>query len=123
MDKIPVWLGAIGALIVIASALGAAVAVYKTKLHETSLDHARETITDMGVEIQGFERRETRLTNDLDKEKLKNKALSDRLTIVEDLLLRREEDRETRANIAALKKSVDETIINRLDAIANKVGV
>lgn len=115
MDNVPVWVGAVAALIVIATALGAAVAVYKTKMQETSLELARGTIGDMETEIHGFQRREDRFKADLELERTKNEALSARLHVVEDLLLRRQDD-------AAIKASIDE-VRDTCDKIAVKVGV
>ncbi len=39
MSEIPTWLGAIGALLVIAATLGASVAVYRTSVQGTSPCH------------------------------------------------------------------------------------
>jgi len=56
MSDIPTWLGAIGALILIATALGASVAAYRTSVQGTSLRAARETIADLRGEITDREK-------------------------------------------------------------------
>jgi chromosome segregation ATPase len=117
VDTIPAWLAAVGVLLVIAATLGAAVAVYKTSLLNTSLRVARETITDLRGEISDYERRETKLESDVQILKTKNVALSDRCTVLEDLLTRRKDDDEIRAEIAAVRKVVDQNVIAQLSAI------
>jgi predicted nucleic acid-binding Zn-ribbon protein len=117
VDTIPAWLAAVGALLVIASTLGAAVAVYKNSVQGTSLRVARETLTDLRGEITDYERRETKLESDVQILKAKNGALSDRCTVLEDLLTKRKDDDEIRAEIAAVRKVVDENVIAQLSAI------
>lgn len=117
MSQIPTWLGAIGALIVIATALGASVAVYRTSVQGTSLKSARETISDLRGEISDHERRETKLEADI--RVLENEVATSggRVKVLEDLVTKRKDDDEIRAEIAAVRKVVDENVISQLTAI------
>jgi hypothetical protein len=117
VDTVPAWLAAVGVLLVIAATLGAAVAVYRTTLLSTSLRVARETVTDLRGEITDYERRETKLEADVRILETENGALSDRCKVLEDLLTKRKDDDEIRAEIAAVRKVVDENVIAQLSAI------
>jgi hypothetical protein len=117
VDTIPAWLAAVGALLVIAATLGAAVAVYRTTLLSTSLRVARETIVDLRGEITDYERRETKLESDVRVLETENSAVNDRCQVLEDLLTKRKDDEEIRAEIAAVRKVVDENVITQLSAI------
>jgi septal ring factor EnvC (AmiA/AmiB activator) len=124
MAEIPGWLGAIGALMVIATALGAAVAVYRTSVQGTSLRSARDTIADLRGEIADAERRETRLESEvvrLESEikvlEAKTLAATDRCTVLEEVLSKRQGDDEIRAEIAAVREVVDKNVLTQLSAI------
>lgn len=117
MDSIPSWLGAIGTLIVIATALGATVAVYKTSVQGTSLKAARETIVDLRGEVNDHERRETKLESDVKLMENKLQSTLARAKVLEDLLTKRKDDDEIRAEIAAVRKVVDENVLSQLTAI------
>lgn len=117
MAEIPTWLGAIGALLVIATALGASVAVYRTSVQGTSLRAARETIADLRGEISDHERRETKLEADIHVLKNEAVACKTRVKVLEDLITKRRDDDEIRAEIAAVRKVVDENVISQLTAI------
>lgn len=117
MDQIPTWLGAIGALIVIATALGASVAVYRTSVQGTSLREARATITDLRGEITDHERREAKSEAAIKVLQTEKSAAFQRISVLEDLITKRQDDDEIRAEIAAVRKVVDENVITQLTAI------
>jgi len=117
MEYIPTWLGAIGALIVIATALGATVAVYRTSVQGTSLKAARDTIADLRGEISDHERREAKLESDVRIVENNLKSSEARVKVLEDLLTTRKDDDEIRAEIAAVRKVVDENVLSQLTAI------
>lgn len=117
MESIPTWLGAIGALIVIATALGATVAVYRTSVQGTSLKAARDTIADLRGEISDHERREAKLESDVRLVENNLKSSEGRVKVLEDLLTTRKDDDEIRAEIAAVRKVVDENVLSQLTAI------
>lgn len=121
MDQIPTWLGAIGALIVIATALGATVAVYRTSVQGTSLKAARETISDLRGEISDHERRETKLESEVRIVENTLKSSEARVRVLEDLLTKRKDDDEIRAEIAAVRKVVDENVISQLTLILQAI--
>lgn len=117
MASIPTWLGAIGTLLVIATALGASVAVYRTSVQATSLKSSRETIADLRGEISDHERRETKLEGDLRVLETSIQAANSRVKVLEDLITKRKDDDEIRREIAAVRKVVDENVISQLTAI------
>jgi predicted nucleic acid-binding Zn-ribbon protein len=117
VDTVPAWLAAIGVLLVISATLAAAVAVYRTTLLTTSLRVARETITDLRGEITDYERRETKLESDVRVLETEKSAANSRIGVLEDLLTKRKDDDEIRAEIAAVRKVVDENVIAQLSAI------
>lgn len=117
MDQIPSWLGAVGVLIVIASGLGASVAAYRTSVQGTSLRETRATIGDLRGEITDHERRESKLEADVLVLQAEKKAANGRISILEDLITKRQDDDEIRAEIAAVRKVVDENVITQLTAI------
>lgn len=121
MDQIPTWLAAIGALIVIATALGATVAVYRTSVQGTSLKAARETISDLRGEISDHERRETKLESEVRIVENTLKSSEARVRVLEDLLTKRKDDDEIRAEIAAVRKVVDENVISQLTLILQAI--
>ena len=114
MDQIPTWLGAIGALIVIATALGASVAVYRTSVQATSLRAARDTIADLRGEISDHERRETKSEADIRVLNAELISERNRVTVLEDLLTKRKDDDRIRSEIAAVRKVVDENVLEQL---------
>lgn len=122
MDQIPVWLGAIGIMLVIASTLGAAVAVYKTSAQGTSLLAEQRTVERLRGEIGDYMRREAELLGDV--KVLNEQALGcrARLTIVEELLIERKDDEEIRSEIAAVRKVVDENVLTQLTAILTAIN-
>ena len=117
MEQIPTWLGAVGALIVIATALGAAVAVYRTSVQGTSLREARATIGDLRGEIGDHERRELKCEGEIKVLQAEKKSAFQRIAVLEDLITKRQDDDEIRAEIAAVRKVVDENVITQLSAI------
>lgn len=117
MEQIPTWLGAIGALIVIVTALGASVAVYRTSVQGTSLREARATIADLRGEIGDHERRETKSEGAIEVLKAEKRAANGRIAVLEDLITKRQDDEEIRAEIAAVRKVVDENVLTQLSAI------
>lgn len=121
MSSIPVWLGAIGALVVIASALGTAVAVYRTKLQGTSLEEARDTIADLRGELGDYERREAAFKSEISLLKADRDSLKARIKVVEDLLLNKGDDETIRRDIAGLKAAVDGEVLQRLGHIAGLI--
>lgn len=132
MNQIPTWLGAIGALFVIATALGAAVAVYRTSVHATALNAARDANADLRQEIADGERREARahqdhstreakLEADIRVLQSKAEACTARVKVLEDLLSKRKDDDVIRAEIAAVRKVVDENVIVQLTAILQAI--
>lgn len=106
MEAIPAWLGGVGALIVIAAALGAAVAVYRTNLQATALKGARDTIADLRGEIGDYERREAKLEADVRVLETQDAAKAERITVLEDLLTKRSDDAEIRAAIAEVRDRI-----------------
>lgn len=104
MDEIPTWIGAIGALLVIATALGAAVAVYRTSVQGTSLREARATILDLRGEIGDHERREAKLEADVRVLEAERESSNARVKIMEDLLTKRHDDAEIRQEIRDLRR-------------------
>lgn len=128
MSELPMWLGALGTLLVIAASLGAAVAVYKTNLQAASLAEARRIIGDLRGEITDYERQEQRLKDDLalhkaniEKLELDRDSCARRITVLEDLVTKRSDDAELRAGIAQLNRVVDERIIVALDKLTAAV--
>lgn len=117
MDQVPVWLGAIGSLIVISTALGAAVAVYRTSVQGTALREARATIVDLRGEIGDYERREQKLESDVKVLQAEKTSAHQRIHVLEELITKRKDDDEIRAEIAAVRKVVDENVISQLTAI------
>jgi hypothetical protein len=117
MDSIPTWLGAIGALFVIAAALGAAVAVYRTNLQGTALTMAERTIERLRGEVTDYERREEQLEHRLEIQAVENRACSERCTVLEDLILKRKDDDVIRSEIAAVRATVDENVMAQLTTI------
>ena len=117
MDQIPTWLGAVGVLVVIASGLGASVAAYRTSVQGTSLRETRATISDLRGEIADGERRETRLEADVLVLKAKDEASQQRIAVLEDLITKRQDDDEIRAEIAAVREVVDKNVLTQLSAI------
>lgn len=121
MENLPGWIGMIAVILTIAAVLGAAVAVYKTNLQGTSLREAERTIDRLRGEIGDYQRRERELENDL---KLANHTIETcvgRVTILEDLISKRQDDDEIRAEIAAVRKVVDENVITQLTAILQSI--
>lgn len=114
MTSIPAWLGAIGALIVIASALGTAVAVYRTNLQGTSLKEARNTISDLRGELSDYERREERDKAQIALLKQEIESCQASVKVLEDLVLKRNDDEKIRRDIAGLKSSVDNDVLTKL---------
>lgn len=117
MDNIPVWLGAIGALFVIAAALGSAVAVYKTNLQGTSLREAERTVDRLRGEISDYERREKDLEGEVNANAIKLSGAKERISVLEDLITKRQGDAEIRAEIAAVREVVDTNVMAQLSAI------
>lgn len=117
MDSIPGWLGAVGVLFMIAATLGAAVAVYRTNLQGTSLKEAERTIDRLRGEIGDYERREADLNGVVALQAAKLESEGARITILEDLIVKRKDDDEIRAEIAAVRKVVDENVVAQLTAI------
>lgn len=117
METIPGWLGAIGALFVMAAALGSAVAIYKTNLQGTSLRESERTIDRLRGEIADYERREQENEAEIRVHKIRLVAANDRITVLEDLITKRQDDDEIRAEIAAVRKVVDENVIAQLTSI------
>lgn len=114
---IPVWLGAVGALFVIAAALGAAVAVYRTNLQGTSLREAEHTIGRLRGEIGDYQRRETELEGDVRVLHEKDASAQARIRVLEDLLTKRKDDAEIRAEIAHLTQLFDDGIKTELQKL------
>lgn len=121
MSSIPTWLGAIGALVVIASALGTAVAVYRTKLQGTSLAEARDTIADLRGELGDYERREAAFKSKIAVLEVDRDSCKARIKVVEDLLLNKGDDETIRRDIAGLKAAVDGEVLKRLGHIVGLV--
>lgn len=119
--SIPAWLGAIGTLFVIASALGAAVSVYRTQLQATRLEQQAATIVDLEAEIRGYERREERLNGDLRAVTVEGESCKARISVLEDLVLRRDTDEQIRADIAGLKAAMDGKVLALLGQIAGQL--
>jgi chromosome segregation ATPase len=117
MASIPAWIGALGALLVIAAGLGSAVAVYRTNIQSTSLREAERTIERLRGDITDYERREADLQADVRVLEEKDNAKAGRIQVLEDLLTKRKDDDEIRAEIAAVRKVVDENVISQLSAI------
>ena len=125
-STIPTWLGAIGALIVIAAALGAAVAVYRANLATTQVKIAREELASsdatagrLRLEINDYARRENELEADVKVLKSENKSAKDRILMLEDLMTKRQDDAEIKAEIAAVREVVDTNIMSQLTNIAS----
>lgn len=116
-STIPTWLGVVGALIVIATALGATVAVYRTSIFSTSLKESRATISDLRGEIVDYERREAKHEADIRVLQSEKKSDERRIVILEDLITKRQDDDAIRSEIAAVKKVVDENVLTQLTAI------
>lgn len=128
MESIPAWLGAIGGLIVIAAALGAAVAVYRTKLQATSLEELRQTNEDLRGELTDYERREEKFKSKIALLEQNSTSCNSRIKVLEDLVLRRDDDEQIRRDIAGLKAAVDGEVRESLGLILgllqiNKGGV
>ncbi len=119
--NVPSWLGAIGALFVIASALGTAVAVYRTQLQATRLAQQSATIGDLEAEIRGYERREDRLKTDIAVLEVARASCESRISVLEDLVLRRENDDTIRADVAGLKAAVDGKVLAMLGQIVGQL--
>jgi chromosome segregation ATPase len=114
---IPVWLGAVGALITIAAGLGAATAVYRTSLQSTSLREAERTMERLRGEIADYQRRESELAADVRVLSEKNDGKESRIRVLEDLINKRQDDHEIRAEIAAVRKVVDENVMAQLTTL------
>lgn len=117
MGDIPTWLSAIAILIGVATVLGATVAVYRTSVQGTQLSAARATINDLRGEITDHERRELKLEKDVEVLQVQKDAAEHRIAVLEDLIVKRQDDDEIRAEIAAVRKVVDENVITQLTAI------
>lgn len=124
-SSIPSWLGAVGALIVIAAALGAAVAVYRANLATTQVKIARDELASADAitarlrgEISDYSRREAELEGDVRVLQSERDAANERLHVLEDLVTKRQDDQEIRAEIAAVRKVVDENVLSQLTAIS-----
>lgn len=117
MDSFPPWLALIGILFIVAAALGSAVAVYRTNLQATSLREAERTIDRLRGDITDYERREAGLEADIRLLEEKDKAKAGRIQVMEDLITKRKDDDEIRAEIAAVRKVVDENVLAQLSSI------
>lgn len=117
MTDIPGWIAAIGGLLVIASTLGAAVAVYQSTLTRTALTDARGTISDLRGEVTDYERREARLEVELERQaaqhasdkllaEAESQSCRDRVKVLEDLLTKRTDDEAIRLEIAAVRSAI-----------------
>src|SRR5688572_19336158 len=117
MADIPAWLGAVGMLLVIAATLGAAVAVYKTNVQGTGLREAERVAERLRGEIGDYARREVELEGDVRVLETENTAHKARIVVLEDLLTKRQDDAEIRGEIAAVRKVVDENVLQQLSAV------
>lgn len=121
MGEIPTWLGAVGALFVLASVLGAAVAVYRTSVYGTSLKESDSTVNRLRGEIADYLRRETELVGEVRVLETEGQACRERVTVLEDLLTHRQDDDAIRAEIAAVRKVVDENVMIQLTTILTAI--
>jgi len=143
LNAIPIWVGAIGALLVIASTLGAAVALYKNSLQATRLENALGANDDLRLEMIDKERRHEQERRDYKEEVAKlehehaikvtelngqigvltasNENCNSRVTVLEDLLSRRKDDDQLRAEVASLKSAVDDKVLAILTSINDRL--
>lgn len=117
MWDIPVWLGAIGTLFMLAAVLGAAVAVYRTSVYSTSLKESDANVARLRGEIGDYQRREAELVGDVKLADQKAEACQARCAVMEDLLTHRQDDDVIRAEIAAVRTVVDEMVLAQLSTI------
>lgn len=121
MDNIPTWLAAVGALFTLSAVLGAAVAVYRTSVYGTSLKESDATVVRLRGEIGDYVRREVELEHDVQMERAAREACEARVKVLEDLLTRRQDDEMIRAEIAAVRRVVDQNVMAQLTTILGAI--
>lgn len=100
----------VGALLVIAAVLGAAVAVYRTNLQGTALTNARATITDLRGEIDDYQRRALEQDAEVKLLQSDRNSLLGRVKLLEDLVTKRADDEQIRADIRVLGDKLDRVL-------------
>lgn len=117
VSVLPTWLAAIGGLLTLAAVLGAAVAVYRTSVYGTSLKESDANVIRLRGEIGDYARREVELEGQVALARQEYESCKARCTVLEDLITKRQDDDEIRAEIAGVRKVVDENVMQQLTMI------
>lgn len=103
VDGIPMWLTAVGTLLLVATILGTAVAVYRTSVQSTSLREAERTIERLRGEIGDYQRREAENEGNVKVLQAEAESCKARVRVLEDVISRRADDEHIRTELAAIR--------------------